>query len=94
MNGSKFIFDTNFLLLYYQGKLKTQNINFDIEELGISIITKIEYLINPLVSVNYIHLFEEPLSNIKVYFLTPDDDAIFTETIKIRKNINKNWLMQ
>lgn len=85
MNGSKFIFDTNILLLYLQGKLKTQNINFDIEEIGISIITKIEYLINPSLGVNDIHLFEEFESNINVYFLTPDDDAIFTETIKIRK---------
>lgn len=85
MNGSKFIFDTNILLLYLQGKLKTQNIHFDIGEIGISIITKIEYLINPSLGVNDIHLFEELESNINVYFLTPDDDAIFTETIKIRK---------
>jgi predicted nucleic acid-binding protein len=85
MNGGKFIFDTNMLLLYLQGKVHAKDFNFDTDDIGISIITKIEYLVNPQLGAKDMHLFEELESNIKMFFLTQDDEAIFAETIKIRK---------
>ena len=85
MNGSKFIFDTNVLLLFLLGKLTVTNTLFDISEIGISIVTKIEYLVNPSLGARDLHLFEELESNIKVFYLNQDDTTIIKETIKIRK---------
>ena len=56
MSGTKIILDTNVLLLYLQGNIE---IKFDISEIGISVITKIEYLVNPALGANDIYLFEE-----------------------------------
>jgi hypothetical protein len=67
MNGSKFIFDANVLLLFLLGKLTVTNTLFDINEIGISIVTKIEYLVNPYLGARELHLFEELENNIKVF---------------------------
>jgi tRNA(fMet)-specific endonuclease VapC len=82
MSGTKIILDTNALLLYLQGNFK---IEFDISEIGISVITKIEYLVNPELGAKDLYLFEEFESQIKIFFLDKDNDSILRETIKIRK---------
>jgi predicted nucleic acid-binding protein len=82
MSGTKIILDTNTLLFYLQGKLAVKN---DISEIGISIITKIEYLVNPSLGLKDIHLFNSLEEYINVYYLSAKEDAIFKETIKIRK---------
>jgi tRNA(fMet)-specific endonuclease VapC len=82
MSGTKIILDTNALLLYLQGNFK---IEFDISEIGISVITKIEYLVNPELGAKDLYLFDELESQIKIFFLDKDNDSILKETIKIRK---------
>jgi tRNA(fMet)-specific endonuclease VapC len=82
MSGTKIILDTNALLLYLQGNFK---IEFDISEIGISVITKIEYLVNPELGAKDLYLFDELESQIKIFFLEKEDDSILKETIKIRK---------
>lgn len=82
MSGAKIILDTNALLLYLQGNFK---IEFDINEIGISVITKIEYLVNPELGAKDLYLFDELESQIKIFFLDKEDDSILKETIKIRK---------
>jgi tRNA(fMet)-specific endonuclease VapC len=82
MSGAKIILDTNALLLYLQGNFK---IEFDITEIGISVITKIEYLVNLELGAKDLYLFNELESQIKIFFLDKDNDSILKETIKIRK---------
>ena len=82
MSGTKIILDTNVLLLYLQGNIE---IKFDISEIGISVITKIEYLVNPALGANDIYLFEELEDQINIFFLSEKDGPILKETIKIRK---------
>lgn len=82
MNGTKIIFDTNALLLYLQGNLTTK---FDISEIGISIITKIEYLVNPALGAKDIHLFNALEEYIQIFYLSDKEEVIFKETIKIGK---------
>jgi tRNA(fMet)-specific endonuclease VapC len=82
MSGAKIILDTNALLLYLQGNFK---IEFDISEIGISVITKIEYLVNSELGVKDLYLFDEFEGQIKIFFLDKDNDFLLKETIKIRK---------
>jgi tRNA(fMet)-specific endonuclease VapC len=82
MNGTKIILDTNTLLFYLQGKLE---IKYDISNIGISIITKIEYLVNPSLGVQDIHLFNSLEEYINIFYLSDKEEAVFKETIKIRK---------
>ncbi len=82
MSGTKIILDTNTLLFYLQGKLE---IKVDINHIGISIITKIEYLVNPELGVKDIHLFNTLEEYIKIFYLSDKEEKIFKETIKIRK---------
>jgi tRNA(fMet)-specific endonuclease VapC len=82
MSGNKIILDTNVLLLYLQGNIE---IKFDISEIGISVITKIEYLVNPALGANDVYLFEELEDQINIFFLSKKDEPILKETIKIRK---------
>ena len=82
MSGTKIILDTNVLLLYLQGNIE---IKFDISEIGISVITKIEYLVNPALGANDLYLFEELEDQINIFFLSKKEEPILKETIKIRK---------
>ena len=82
MSGIKIILDTNALILYLQGNLLIQ---FDIRDTGISIITKIEYLVNPAIGVKDIHLFNMLEEYISIFYLSEKEEAVFKETIKIRK---------
>ncbi len=82
MSGVKVILDTNALFLYFQGNLPFK---YQINEIGISIITKIEYLVNPHLSPKDFHLFETFESEINVFCLNNQHDDIIRETIKIRK---------
>jgi tRNA(fMet)-specific endonuclease VapC len=82
MSGTKIILDTNTLLFYLQGKL---DIKVDIDQIGISIITKIEYLVNPALGIKDIHLFNSLEEYINIFYLSDKEEVIFKETIKIRK---------
>ena len=82
MSGTKVILDTNALLLYLQGNFI---IEYDISEIGISVITKIEYLVNPDLGAKDLFLFDELERQIKIFFLDKEEDTILKETIKIRK---------
>jgi tRNA(fMet)-specific endonuclease VapC len=82
MSGTKIILDTNTLLFYLQGKLEVKVV---INQIGISIITKIEYLVNPSLGVKDIHLFNSLEEYINIFYLSDKEEAIFKETIKIRK---------
>ena len=82
MNGTKIILDTNGLLFYLQGKF---DIKVDINQIGISIITKIEYLVNPSLGLHDIHLFNTLEESINIFYLSDKEELIFKETIKIRK---------
>lgn len=82
MSGTKVILDTNALLLYLQGNFI---IEYDISEIGISVITKIEYLVNPDLGAKDLFLFDELERQIKIFFLDKEEDTILKETIKIIK---------
>ncbi len=82
MNGIKILLDTNALLLYLQGSLEIKN---DLKEIGISVITKMEYLVNPALGLKDIHLFNTLQEYISIFYLSDKEEAIFKETIKIRR---------
>ena len=82
MSGTKIILDTNSLLFFLQGKLE---IKVDISNIEISIITKIEYLVNPSLGLHDIHLFNKLEDSINIFYLSDKEETIFKETIKIRK---------
>jgi predicted nucleic acid-binding protein len=52
MSGTKAIFDTNVLLYYLQSKIDFSIWSLNIDEVGISVITKIEYLVNSSLGLN------------------------------------------
>lgn len=82
MSGTKLILDTNSLLFFLQGKLNLKN---DLKDIGIFVITKIEYLVNPELGLHDIHLFNKLQEAINIFYLSDKEEAIFKETIKIRK---------
>ncbi|MBP6431818.1 MAG: PIN domain-containing protein [Ferruginibacter sp.] len=82
MSGVKIILDTNALLLFLQGKIK---INQSLSSIGISLITKIEYLVNIELQKNDIHLFEELENEINIIDFTNENIDLIKTTISIRK---------
>ena len=85
MSGTKAIFDTNVLLYYLQSKVDFSNWGLTIDEVGISVITKIEYLVNSSLGLNDIFLFEELENEISIFYITNENNSLVKETIKIRK---------
>ncbi len=82
MSGVKVILDTNALLHFLQGTIK---LNYALTSIGISLISKIEYLVNPELGKNDIHLFEELENEIKIIDFASENLELIKTTISIRK---------
>jgi predicted nucleic acid-binding protein len=88
MSGTKIILDTNIIGAalsdeqFFKKNFKTTVI------IGISIITKFEFLANKGLSVKDRFLFEEYVDSINVYELTKADLTLHNHIVSIRKKYN------
>jgi tRNA(fMet)-specific endonuclease VapC len=82
MSGVKIILDTNALFIFLQGGIK---INHSLSAIGISLITKIEYLVNSELQKNDIHLLEELENEISIIDFAKENNELIKITVSIRK---------
>ncbi len=85
MSGINTLVDTNIIgTALSDKKFFTSHFN-KMSVIGISIITKYEFLYNPNLSVKYKYLFEEYVDTIEVYNLLKTDSILQKHIISIRK---------
>ncbi|MEO6729956.1 MAG: type II toxin-antitoxin system VapC family toxin [Ferruginibacter sp.] len=85
MSGAKFLLDANSVFYLLQGKLSHFKNNLSLDEIAISIITRMEFLSNNDLGEKDKYLFENFLKGITVFYIAPPDEKLIKETVRIRK---------
>lgn len=85
MSGAKFLLDTNSVFYLLQGKLNDFKNKSALDEIAISIITRMEFLSNNDLGEKDKYLFGNFLEVIEVFYIASPDEKLITETVRIRK---------
>ena len=85
MSGINIILDTNAVGLYLENKSFKDKYVKNFKQIGISVITKIEFLTNPALSPKHKFLFEDFIEEIDVYPISCETKELIAEIIAIRK---------
>jgi predicted nucleic acid-binding protein len=89
MSGKRYILDTNAIIFLLKGNKTLLNLTEKADWLGISIISKIEFLAFPALNKSDADLFEEFVARINVIDLTNSDEELIPHIIETRKKHKK-----
>jgi tRNA(fMet)-specific endonuclease VapC len=85
MSGNKALLDTNAIGKYLCNEVFEKNFLKKFTSIGISIITKIEFLSHPHWAVKDKFLFEKFIELIEIYPVAKDNNLLILQTVSIRK---------
>lgn len=85
MNGKRLILDTNAIILLLKGNNGLLGLTSQAEWIGVSIISKIEYLAFPDITEPDVKLFEQFLDRVEVIDLKDADADLVTKIIDTRR---------
>ena len=86
MNGRRFILDTNAIIFLLKGNKILLDTIKDADWVGISVISKIEFLAFPGLSESDSRLFEEFQERVDIINLVDGNQDLLSNIIKIRKS--------
>lgn len=86
MNGRRFILDTNAIIFLLKGNQFLLDAIKSAEWVGISVISKIEFLAFPRLSESDSRLFEKFLERVDIINLADGNKELLSNIIKIRKS--------
>lgn len=84
MNGSKIVLDTNVMGLYLDGKFAKSYIKPN-SVISISVVTLVEFLSNPALTVKSRFVFDDFIANTDVLPITKENSVLINQIISIRK---------
>ncbi|MEH2171190.1 MAG: PIN domain-containing protein [Nostoc sp.] len=85
MSGSRYLLDTNAIVALLQGNLQLLQLLQNADWIGISIISKIEFLAFSGLSQGDRQLFEQFIQRIEVVSLMADDTVLIEQIIQLRQ---------
>ena len=85
MSGNKAFFDTNAVGIYLSNSKFAKNYLRKFTSTGISVLTQIEFLSNPQLTIKGKFLFEDFIKFIEIYPIIKDNKLLFLQAVSIRK---------
>ncbi|RCJ31077.1 twitching motility protein PilT [Nostoc punctiforme NIES-2108] len=85
MSGSRYLLDTNAIVALLQGNSKLLQLLQNADWIGISIISKIEFLAFSQLSQGDRQLFEQFIQRVEVVSLMADDTVLIEQIIQLRQ---------
>ncbi|MBN3876870.1 MULTISPECIES: type II toxin-antitoxin system VapC family toxin [unclassified Nostoc] len=85
MSGSRYLLDTNAIVALLQGNSKLLQLLQNADWIGISIISKIEFLAFSGLSQGDRQLFEQFIQRVEVVSLMADDTVLIEQIIQLRQ---------
>ena len=85
MSGNRYVLDTNVIVALLQGNLQLIELLKDADWLGVSVISKIEFLVFPGLNQDDRQIFEQFLQRVKVIGLVAMDAVLIDKIIEIRQ---------
>ncbi len=85
MSGNRYVLDTNAIVALLQQNIELIELLKDADWIGVSIISKIEFLVFPGLSQDDRQLFEQFLQRVEVLGLAAIDNVLMDKIVEIRQ---------
>jgi len=85
MSGNRYVLDTNAIVVLLQGNLQLIELLKDADWIGVSVISKIEFLVFPGLTQDDRQIFEQFLQRVEVLDLVAIDAVLINKIIEIRQ---------
>ncbi|MEG3871551.1 MULTISPECIES: type II toxin-antitoxin system VapC family toxin [unclassified Microcoleus] len=85
MSGNRYVLDTNAIVALLQGNIQLIELLKDADWIGVSVISKIEFLVFPGLTQDDRQIFEQFLQRVEVLGLVAMDAVLIEKIIEIRQ---------
>lgn len=85
MSGNRYVLDTNAIVALLQGNIQLVELLKDADWIGVSVISKIEFLVFPGLTQDDRQIFEQFLQRVEVLGLGAIDAVLIDKIIEIRQ---------
>jgi tRNA(fMet)-specific endonuclease VapC len=85
MSGNRYVLDTNAIVALLQGNIQLVELLKDADRIGVSVISKIEFLVFPGLTQDDREIFEQFLQRVEVLGLGAMDAILIEKIIEIRQ---------
>lgn len=85
MSGNRYVLDTNAIVALLQGNIQLVELLKDADQIGVSVISKIEFLVFPGLTQDERQIFEQFLQRVEVLGLVAMDAVLIEKIIEIRQ---------
>jgi predicted nucleic acid-binding protein len=85
MSGNRYVLDTNAIVALLQGNIQLVELLKDADWIGVSVISKIEFLVFPGLTQDDRQIFEQFLQRVEVLGLAAMDAVLIEKIIEIRQ---------
>lgn len=85
MSGNRYVLDTNAIVALLQGNIQLVELLKDADWIGVSVISKIEFLVFPGLTQEDRQIFEQFLQRVEVLGLVAIDAVLIEKIIEIRQ---------